>query len=57
MHNKITPETGQEECGSVKNTGTENAIFIIRIISEQVIQMQNNTHLCLIYLAEVFDMV
>lgn len=40
-----------------KDTGTRNAIFMLRMFSERAIQMQNDVHLCFIDYAKVFDKV
>lgn len=37
---RIRPEIGQEQYGFVKDTGTRNVTFIIRMISEKAIHMQ-----------------
>lgn len=34
-HNRIRLGIRQEQCGFVRNTGTGNVVFIIRMLSEQ----------------------
>ncbi|MGX9987587.1 reverse transcriptase domain-containing protein [Soonwooa purpurea] len=54
---RIRPEIGQEQCGFVKDTGTRNAIFMLRILSERAIQVQKKLYLCFIDYAKAFDKV
>ena len=49
---RIRPEIGQEQCGFVKDTGTRNALFMIRMLSERAIQMQKNVYMCFFRLRE-----
>lgn len=35
---RIRPETEQKQCGFVKETGTSNATFMLRIISDRTTQ-------------------
>lgn len=46
MRSRIKPEIVQEQCDFFKDTGTRNAIFIIRIISERAVQIQKDLHSC-----------
>lgn len=48
---------GQEHCGFVKDTGTRNAIFMFRIISERTIQIQTEVCLRFVDYLKVFDKV
>lgn len=41
------PDVGQERCGFIKDIGTRNAIFMLRILSESVIKMQKDVYLSL----------
>ena len=34
MRNRITPEIGREQFGLVEDAGTRNAIFVLRMITE-----------------------
>ena len=38
--NKMRPEIGKEQFGFVQDTGTRNAISILRMLSERAIEMQ-----------------
>ena len=46
------PEISQEQCGLVEDTGTRNAIFIVRTLRERAIE-----YLCFIDYAKAFDKV
>lgn len=48
---RIRLEIGQEQYGFFKDTGTRNAIFMIRI-PERAIQIQKDIYLCM----KAFDM-
>ena len=37
---RIRSEIGKEQCGFVEDTGTRNAIFMVRMISERAIEKQ-----------------
>ena len=57
VRNKIKPEIGQEQCGFVKDSGTRNAIFMIRMLSERAIEMQRDVYMCFIDFTKAFDKV
>ena len=40
------PEIRQEQCGFVEDTGTRNAIFIVRTLCERAIEVQHDLYLC-----------
>ena len=42
------PEISQEQCGFVEDTGTRNAIFIVRTLCERAIEVQHDLYLCFI---------
>ena len=47
----------QEQCGFVEDTGTRNAIFIVRTLCERAIEVQHDLYLCFIDYAKAFDKV
>ena len=51
------PEISQEQCGFVEDTGTRNAIFIVRTLCERAIEVQHDLYLCFIDYAKAFDKV
>ena len=51
------PEISQEQCGFVEDTGTRNAIFIVRTLFERAIEVQYDLYLCFIDYAKAFDKV
>jgi len=54
---KIKPEIGKEQFGFVKDAGTKNAIFVLRILSERAIEMQKDLYVCFIDYTKAFDKV
>lgn len=54
---RIRPEIGQEQCGFVKDTGTRNMIFMLKMLSGSAIQTQKNVYLCFIDYTKAFDKV
>ncbi|ELU08744.1 hypothetical protein CAPTEDRAFT_64237, partial [Capitella teleta] len=46
--NKIKQEVAEEQCGFVVGKGARNAIFILRMLSERGMEMQNDLYLCFI---------
>ena len=57
IRNKIHPEICTKQCGFMKDKGTKNAIFVLRMLSERAIQMQQTRHLCFIDWKKTFDSV
>ena len=53
--NRITPEIGKQQCSFVRDAGTRNAIFMIRMLSEGAIEMQKDVFICFIDYAKAFD--
>ena len=45
---RITPEIGIEQFGFVEDTGTRNAIFVLRVITERAVEMQKDVFMCFI---------
>ena len=57
VRNKINPETAEEQCGFVEGKGTTNAIFILRTLIEQALEIQKDVYLCFIDYTKAFDRV
>src|SRR5438552_6032646 len=57
MKNKISPEIDKTQCGFMNDTGTRNAIFILRNICERTIEVNMNLYLCFIDFTKAFDKV
>lgn len=53
--NRIRLEIGHRHHGFVQDTGTSNTTFMIRMLLEQAVEMQN-TYLCFTYTI-VFDII
>ena len=54
---KISEQVAEEQCGFVEGKGTRNAIFILRMLSERAIEMQNDLCLCFIDHTKAFDTI
>ena len=54
---RITPEIGMEQFGFVEDSGTRNAIFVIRMITERAVEMQKDVFMCFIDYTKAFDKV
>ncbi len=54
---RTKPEIAEEQCGFVKDTGTRNAILMIRMLSERAIEMQKDLYMCFIDYTKAFDKV
>jgi hypothetical protein len=57
IRNKIRPEIAEVQCRFVKDSGTRNAIYIIRTLFERTIEVKINQYLCFIDYTKVFDKV
>ena len=57
MRNKIRTEIDKTQCGFMNDTGTRNAIFILRNICERTIEVNKNLYLCFIDFTKAFDKV
>ena len=57
IRNKIHPEISTEQHGFMKDKETKNAIFVLCMLSEQAIQMQQTIYLCFIEWKKAFDSV
>ena len=57
IKNKIHPEIYTDQYGFMKDKGIKNAIFVVRMLSERAIQMQQTMYLCFIDSKKAFDSV
>ena len=57
VRRKLKPEIGKEQCGFMEDTGTRNAIFMLRMLSERAIEMQKEVYVCFIDYTKAFDKV
>ncbi|GFO03075.1 endonuclease-reverse transcriptase [Plakobranchus ocellatus] len=57
IKNKIKPEIVEEQCGFVEDTGTSNAIYILRTLIERALVIQKDLYLCFIDYTKAFDKV
>ena len=57
IRNKIHPEISTVQYGFMKDKGTKNAIFVLCMLSERPIQMQQTMYLCFIDRKKAFDSV
>ena len=54
---KLSPEFGKEQYGFREDTGTRNAIFMLRMLTERAVEMQKNVYVCFIDYTKAFDKV
>ena len=54
---RIRPEIGKKQCGFMQDTGTRNAIVMVRMLSERVILMRKDIYMCFIDFTKAFDRV
>lgn len=54
---RIRSEIKQKQDSLVQDTGTRNAIFIIRILSEWAVQVYKDLYLCFLDYTNAFDRV
>src|SRR5207244_2897663 len=57
MRNKIRTEINKSQCGFMNDTGTRNAIFILKNICERSIEVNKDLYLCFIDFTKAFDRV
>jgi len=57
MRNKLKPEISKTQCGFVGDSGTRNAIFILRNLCEKTIEINQDMYLCFIDYSKAFDKV
>ena len=54
---RIRQEIGKKQFGFVQDTGTRNAIIILRMLPERAIEMQKDLYVCFIDYTKSFDKV
>ena len=57
IRNKILPEISEEQCGYIKGKGTRNAIFILRILIERVLELNKKLYICFVDFEKAFDRI
>ena len=57
VRRKLRPEIGEEQNGFVTGKGTNNAIYIIRMLIERSIEVKTDLFLCFIDYTKAFDKV
>jgi len=57
LRRQLLPEIGDNQFGFMKDRGTTNAIFFIRMLSERAIQFQQDLYLAFIDYQKTFDKV
>ena len=57
IKHKTIPEIAEQQYGFMKEKGTRNAIFILRMIAERAIEMQKDVYVCFIDYTKAFDKV
>ena len=57
LRSRMNPEVGMEQFGFVKDSGTRNAIFVLRCITERAVEMQKDVYMCFIDYKKAFDKV
>ena len=57
MRNKIRQEIDKTQCGFMNDTGTRNAIFILRNVCERAIKVNKDLYFCFIDFNKAFDKV
>ena len=57
IRNKITPLIGREQFGFMKDKGTTNAIYALKMIMERSIEKCNDLYICFIDYSKAFDSV
>ena len=55
--NKISREISNTQCGFVRDKGAGNAIFMVRMLFERAVEMQQDLFLCFIDYSKAFDKV
>lgn len=56
-HSRLRPEISKVQCGFVEDCGTQNAIFIVRMLSERAIEIKKDFYLFFIDYAKAVDSV
>ena len=57
IRSKLRPEINQVQCGFTEDTGTRNAMFILRNLCERSIEVNKDLFLCFIGYTKAFDKV
>lgn len=57
LRRKIIPEIPQTQFGFMKDRGTRNAMFVLRMLGERAVEHQQDLYLCFIDYRKVFDKV
>ena len=57
IRNKILPEISEEQYGYIKGKGTRNAIFILRILIERVLELNKKLYICFVDFEKAFDRI
>ena len=57
IRGRIYEEVAGEQCGFVKGKGTNNAIFLLRVLGERIIEKQKDLYVCFIDYEKAFDRV
>lgn len=57
LYREIDKEVGETQFGFLKNTGTREAIFALRMLGEKCLQVQKDMYLCFIDYEKAFDKV
>ena len=57
VRNKIEPAISQNQFGFVRDSGTRNAVFVVKNLIERSLEVQRNLYLCFIDYKKAFDMV
>jgi len=55
--NKVRQEISDEQYGFMKDRGTRNAIYMMRLMAERAIEMQRDLYVCFIDFKKAFDRV
>lgn len=57
IRGRIRNEVSEEQCGFMEGKGTSNAIFMLRVMAERIIEKQRNMYVCFIDYEKAFDRV
>ena len=57
LRSKLRPEISKAQCGFIPDSGTRNAIFMLRMLSERSIEMKRDLYVCFIDYTKAFDTV
>ena len=54
---EIKLRTGREQCGFVQDSGTSNAIFMLRTLGERSVEVQKDLYVCFLDYSKAFDTI